>query len=328
MSDLAAASARLGIPEHILERSAAARAEAEGISSDELLRAWAGGSAAPSGTGAVSPTATPVEQTEVTVTDPSSVSEAVPEVEPAPVVITGAPAEPVRHPPAPEAVTVGEAHRYEAVITSPTAGLAERTATALPKWLAILFFAVPLIGLTYLISFAAGPECGTGGQLGVDRLTGLVENCDGSEFEVGGAAGGVDVRALISEGGALYAAPSSCASCHGGSGEGGSGPALAGAILSTFSMCSDHVDWVSSGTNGFLEAGLTTYGDAGTTVGSGGVMPSFEDTFSPEEIAKVVFYERVVLGGQDVDEAVFDCGFAEDEASDDGDLATSEEESA
>ncbi|MDE0710312.1 MAG: cytochrome c, partial [bacterium] len=219
----------------------------------------------------------------------------------------------VGSPAAPEQVTLAEAHRFEAVVTGATAGLTERVAASLPRWLTVLFFAVPLIGLTYLIAFAGGANCGAGGQLSVDRLTGLVENCDGSVYEAGSAAGGVDVRALVGEGSALYAAPSSCSSCHGASGEGGSGPALAGTLLDTFSMCTDHIEWVSLGTDGFLGAGRNTYGDAGTTVGSGGVMPSFNDTLTPQEIATVVFYERVVLGGQDVEEAVFDCGFAEPE---------------
>ena len=119
----------------------------------------------------------------------------------------------------------------------------------------------------------------------------------------------------MGEGSTLYAAPSSCSSCHGASGEGGSGPALAGTLLDTFAVCTDHIEWVSLGTDGFLSAGRNTYGDAGTAVGSGGVMPSFDDTLTPQEIATVVFYERVVLGGQDVEEAVFDCGFAEPDVS-------------
>ena len=45
---LAAAAAALGAPEHLVERSAAARAAAEGVSADDLLAAWAGGAPAPS----------------------------------------------------------------------------------------------------------------------------------------------------------------------------------------------------------------------------------------------------------------------------------------
>lgn len=311
---LAAAAARLGSPEHLVERSAIARAEADGLTPEEVLAAWAGGTAPPSGSPAP---AAPDPAGEV----PAPVAAAAPPAAPAAPEPAGAPPAPapemlataVGSPPAPEQVTLAEAHRFEAVITGATAGLTERVASSLPRWLTVLFFAVPLIGLTYLIAFAGGPNCGAGGQLSVDRLTGLVENCDGSVYQAGGAAGGVDVRALVGEGSTLYAAPSSCSSCHGAGGEGGSGPALAGSVLDTFAVCTDHIEWVSLGTDGFLSAGRNTYGDAGTAVGSGGVMPSFNDTLTPQEIATVVFYERVVLGGQDVEEAVFDCGFAEAE---------------
>ena len=312
---IAAAAAAMDAPEHLVERSAIARAEADGISPEEVLAAWAGGTAPPSGALAPATTAPPSEEPAPAATPAPPASPEAPEPVSAPAV--PAPemaATAVGSPAAPERVTLAEAHRFEAVITGATAGLTERVAASLPRWLTVLFFAVPLIGLTYLIAFAGGANCGAGGQLSVDRLTGLVENCDGSVYEAGGAAGGVDVRALVGEGSVLYAAPSSCSSCHGAGGEGGSGPALAGTLLDTFSMCTDHIEWVSLGTDGFLGAGRNTYGDAGTTVGSGGVMPSFGDTLTPQEIATVVFYERVVLGGQDIEEAVFDCGFAEPEA--------------
>lgn len=316
MSDLlAAASAKLGAPEHLVERSAAARAEADGVSADEVLAAWAGGTAPPAGAPAA-PAPPPPSQA------PTPAPETPAPEPPEPVSAPAAPAPaaaaaPVGAPPPPERVTLAEAHQFEAVITGPTAGLTERVASALPRWLTVLFFAIPLIGLTYVITFAGGPSCGAGGQLSVDRLTGVVENCDGSEYAAGGAPGGVDVRALVGEGSVLYAAPSSCSSCHGAGGEGGSGPALAGTLLDTFAMCTDHIEWVSLGTAGFLDAGRENYGDLGTAVGSGGAMPSFQDTLTADEIATVVFYERVVLGGQDVEEAVFDCGFAEPEGESD-----------
>ena len=312
---LAAAAAKLGAPEHLVERSADARAEADGVSADEVLAAWAGGTAAPSGTPA--PAAPPPPPSPAPALDTAVPDTVAPEpAEPVGAAAAPAPAvaaAPLGAPPPPEQVTLAEAYQFEAVITGPTAGLTERVAGAIPRWLTVLFFAIPLIGLTYVITFAGGPSCGAGGQLSVDRLTGVVENCDGSEYAAGGAPGGVDVRALVGEGSVLYAAPSSCSSCHGAGGEGGSGPALAGTLLDTFAMCTDHIEWVSLGTAGFLDAGRATYGDLGTAVGSGGAMPSFQDTLTADEIATVVFYERVVLGGQDVEEAVFDCGFAEPE---------------
>ncbi len=315
---LAAAAARMGSPEHLVERSAEARAAADGLSVEDVLAAWAGGGVAPTGsapadrqetaTPAPTPPASPIVATEA---PPEAALATLPDVDDA----GAAPetSEVTAMPPPPERVTIADALDFEAVITGPTAGLTERIAAAIPRWLMGLFFAVPLVGLTYLITFANGPSCGTGGQLAVDRLTGGVENCDGSEFSAGGGAGGVDVRALVGVGSVVYTEPSSCASCHGAGGEGGSGPALAGGVLTTFSMCTDHIEWVSLGTTGFQDAGRDTYGDTAIAVGSGGQMPSFQETLTPDEIAAVVFYERVVFGGQDVEEAVFDCGFAEPE---------------
>ncbi len=48
MSDaLAAAAAATGVPEELIQRAASARAEAAGVSTDDILQAWAGGGAAP-----------------------------------------------------------------------------------------------------------------------------------------------------------------------------------------------------------------------------------------------------------------------------------------
>ncbi len=80
MSDLsAAAAAALGIPEPIVQRSAAARATETGATVDEILTAWAGGGAAPVSSAPAPPPAE--EQAPETATGP----EPEPEVE-APVV--------------------------------------------------------------------------------------------------------------------------------------------------------------------------------------------------------------------------------------------------
>ena len=333
MSDLlAAAAARMESPEHLVERSAEARAAADGLAVEEVLAAWAGGASTPATT--VAPAAPAPAPEPAAPTVPSPPSPVAPEpLQPEPAAppiaaAAAAPASPVGAPPPPERVGISEALDFEAVVTGPTAGITERIGASLPRWLTALFFAVPLVGLTYLITFAGGGGCGPGGQLAVDRLSGLVENCDGSEFAAGGSAGGVDVRALIAEGSVIYAEPSSCASCHGAGGEGGSGPALAGGVLSTFAMCTDHIEWVSLGTTGFQDEGRSVYGDTAKAVGAGGQMPSFRDTLTPEQIATVALYERVVLGGQDVEEAVFDCGFAAPEDGNgegDGDPAGEED---
>ncbi len=316
MTDLiAAAAARMGSPEHLVERSAAARAEADGLTTEEVLTAWAGG-ATVSSSSSPEPVDPPPSRTETSTVEaqaPPSTPATPTEPEPSAIEVAAAASGDIAAPPPPESVNATEALDFEAVITGRTAGLSERVAAAMPRWLTSLFFAVPLVGLVYLITFSGGPTCGTGGQLSVDRLTGVVENCDGSEFSAAGAPGGVDVRSLVSEGIAIYNEPSSCGSCHGSGGEGGSGPALAGSLINTFAMCTDHIEWVSLGTTGFQDAGRATYGDNDTAVGSGGQMPSFQDTLSSDQIAMVVFYERVVFGGQDIEEAVIDCGFAEPE---------------
>lgn len=305
---LAAAAAAMGTPEELVERSAAARAAAAGVSTEEILAAWAGGAPAPAGTAPAAPSPDPV---------PSEAAGPAPPAEPSPVVPAAAPvpvpaAASVAAPPVPERVGVAEAGDYRAVTTVPAAGILERTSAALPRWLGLLFVTVPLVGLTYLISFAGGPTCGEGGALAVDRLTGAVENCDGSEFAAAGGAGGVDIRAVIGQGQAVYGAPSSCSSCHGAGGGGGTGPALAGEVLSTFAMCTDHLEWVRLGTTGFEAANRTTYGDTGKPVGAGGQMPAF-DNLTEEELTAVVFFERVVFGGQDPAAAVTDCGLADPE---------------
>jgi mono/diheme cytochrome c family protein len=107
----------------------------------------------------------------------------------------------------------------------------------------------------------------------------------------GGAFGerSTGVETPIQAGGALFA--TNCATCHGASGQGGVGPALA-AVEKTFPDLKDHVSWVETGSKPF--AGQT-YGQ-GTRVATGG-MPAFKDTLSATQIADIVCYERVTFGG-------------------------------
>ncbi|MDJ0962067.1 MAG: hypothetical protein QNJ88_15545, partial [Acidimicrobiia bacterium] len=81
-----------------------------------------------------------------------------------------------------------------------------------------------------------------------------------------------------------------------------------GAVLATFGACLDHVEWVAIGTANWPDA---TYGDNAKPVGSGGIMPGYEGSFTPEEIAAVVLYERVAFGGEDRATAETTC-FPED----------------
>jgi hypothetical protein len=191
------------------------------------------------------------------------------------------------------------------VVSVPTAGLKERTSTTIPQWLVAALLIVPVFGLLYLASNGtADAACSeTGVVLRVDRATGTLENCDGSEFTGRGGAsgGGLEFIALGQE---LYA---TCSGCHGVNGGGGVGPAFGG-VNNTFSQCSDHIEWVRLGSAGFLAAGRNTYGDLGTNVGGG--MPGFPN-LSEEEIAAVIAFERIRFGGGAVDTELAACGLVE-----------------
>ena len=315
MSDLAAAAAALGVPEAIVRRSAEARAKATGTSIEEVLTAWAGG-------GEVPETKSP----EPVVSSESPVVSSEPEPEQSRKTEDDRPDKvpekvAVGPPPPPAEVSPKEAVRYPVVVTVPTAGLSERTAGAVPWWLAAFLVIIPLFGLLQLAG-AANNECGLGGELLPDRVTGELRNCDGSEFEGRGpAGGGTDFVAMGAE---LYTGGPACMNCHGGAGEGLSGPPLTG-VVATFSSCLDHIEWVTKGTAGFQAEGRTTYGDLGTPVGAtSAVMPSFGSQLNPEQIAAVAAYERVRFGGASVDATLEDCGLVTPEPEEGGE-GTAEE---
>jgi mono/diheme cytochrome c family protein len=101
---------------------------------------------------------------------------------------------------------------------------------------------------------------------------------------------------VLAQGEQIY---SSCAGCHGSSGQGGTGPPLAGGeVLLTFPDPQDHIEWVTEGSPG----GGTPYGNpdrpGGQRISQGG-MPGFGEQLSEEEIIAVVRYEREVLSGEE-----------------------------
>lgn len=314
MSDqLAAAAQAMGVPEALVERSARARAEATGQSYEEVLAAWAGGEAVAAAPEPEEPVA------EEAVAAPEEAAQ--PEAPAAPAEPAAAPpAEPaaaaaVAPPPAPEHVTPEEAMEYPVVVTVPTAGITEKTGFSIPSWLGALLLIVPAFGLIYL-ALGSGVECGEGTSLRIDRVTGLVENCDGTSYEGRGAGGGG--ADFIAAGQESY---TTCAGCHGPQGQGsGNFPALTG-VMTTFGSCSDHIEWVTLGSAGFTAAGRGTYGDTAKAVNGG--MPAFEASLSAEQIASVVAFERVRFGGANQEEVLVDCGLAEAEG--DGEEGTGEE---
>lgn len=303
---LAAAAEAMGAPETLVQRSAAARAQAAGVSADEILAAWAG-----AGTVPAAPPSAPEVAEVPTEEPPAAEAEPVPEApaaapvpaEPAvePVPVAAAPARPV-----PETIELSETADWDTVTSVPTAGLRERTRTRLPSWLTSLFVVLPLAAVLYLLQFSGGSECGTAGQLAVDPRTGEVVNCDGSPFEGRGTAGGT--ANFLAVGQALYADTQvACSGCHGDNGEGRVGPAFTGgAVLATFPSCAEHVQWVQLGSSGWQAQVGPEYGAAGTL--SRGGMPGFVNDLSDEDLRSVVVFERVRFGGANLDEALIDCG--------------------
>jgi hypothetical protein len=299
---LAAASAALSAPSEIVGRSARARATASGVPPEQILAGWAGVDA---GTTAPAPAAAPAAA-EAPAAAP--VAEAGPAELDVEVVAASEPLPEPKAEPGPEPEIEPEEEPEEVLVGAP--GIREMRRNSLPRWLAAVFFVVPLVALFYGATFASGPGCGNGGALAIDPVTGVAENCDGSEF---GSLGGNPLKL----GAALYTAEAAptCQSCHGADGGGGTGPAFAGgAIVETFPSCADHIQWVTLGTNRWREEVGDTYGASAKPVGGGGVMQSYEDSgLTAEEIAAVVLFERVTFGGLDAAEAEADCfGSGED----------------
>ncbi|HEY6635348.1 MAG TPA: cytochrome c [Acidimicrobiia bacterium] len=98
---------------------------------------------------------------------------------------------------------------------------------------------------------------------------------------------------------------STCATCHGGNGEGGSAPTLDG-VLTTFSQCDDQVEWISLGSQRFQEEIGETYGDTDKEITA--VMPEFGQSLTETEIAQVAAFERHRFGGEDPASAMAGCG--------------------
>jgi hypothetical protein len=323
---LSGAAAAMGLPEDLVQRSAAARAAETGATVDEILAAWAGGEtvqASPPGgedVAVADATAAPADDaTTVAEEETTEAHEPTEEAPPTPVIETpdapapAAAATPSRAP-IPAEVTAAEAAHLPEVITVPTAGIRERTNFVIPRWLIALMLVAPLFALFALGGSSTG-ACGEATELGVDVISGDIVNCDGTEFTGGGAGGGgTDFIAL---GGEIYGGPpGNCAGCHGANGQGsGAFPALTG-VLTTFGACEDHELWVTLGSSGWQEQVGPNYGDTNKPVGGG--MPAFGGSLTEEQIAAVAAFERVRFGGATPDEALVDCGLVEDEGGEDG----------
>jgi mono/diheme cytochrome c family protein len=323
---LSDAAAVLGIPEALVERSAAARAAETGASVDEILAAWAGGEVVES---AAAPEPAPDQTSEEATTfeaeeagEADEAGRAAETAPPTPVIETPAPeaeapaargGAPARAP-VPAEVTMAEAAHLPEVVTVPTAGIKERLNFVIPRWLVGLLLVAPIFALFALGGSATG-ACGEATELTIDVVSGEIVNCDGSEFTGAGPGGGA--TDFIALGGDLYAgnvtAAANCAGCHGANGQGGVGPALNG-VLTTFGACEDHVQWVLLGTQGWGSQVGNTYGDTNKAVGGGGTMPPHA-ALTEEQLRAVVAFERARFGGANPDETLVDCGLV---ATEDG----------
>ena len=103
-----------------------------------------------------------------------------------------------------------------------------------------------------------------------------------------------EATGVMAEG--LHVYESRCASCHGATGAGGSGHALAnGEVLATFPTAAAHIMWVAIGSDG---VGLgNSYGAPGRGRIVEGGMPAWGDVLTAEELIGVVLHERARLGG-------------------------------
>jgi mono/diheme cytochrome c family protein len=110
----------------------------------------------------------------------------------------------------------------------------------------------------------------------------------------------------IQEGATIFA--TSCAQCHGSTGGGGVGRPLSnGDVVKTFPDLIAQLEFVHQGSATTGPKG-TPYGDPNRDGGqhttqsfNGGLMPSFAETLTGEQLLAVVRYEREVLSGASID---------------------------
>ena len=122
---------------------------------------------------------------------------------------------------------------------------------------------------------------------------------------VASACGGSSRSPLLAEGRDLYTGKG-CVACHGGVGEGATGPSLHD-VAATFPRCETHLEWVRLGAQRWIEVHGNTYGESSKPVELG-VMPSTEDSMTDDERRTVVAYERVEFGGIAEEAVRVDCG--------------------
>jgi mono/diheme cytochrome c family protein len=98
-----------------------------------------------------------------------------------------------------------------------------------------------------------------------------------------------------------------CSSCHGGTGSGGSAPALT-SVLETFPDCETHRQWVTLGSQRWKEEVGPVYGAPGKEITA--IMPSFAAVLTGEEIQQVASFERFRFAGGEMAAVLADCALA------------------
>jgi mono/diheme cytochrome c family protein len=96
-----------------------------------------------------------------------------------------------------------------------------------------------------------------------------------------------------------------CSACHGNTGQGGVGPALAG-VSETFPSCATHIEWITLGSVAWEQEHGETYGALNKPVAGG--MPGHASNLTPEQIAAVAAWERSTYAKVSEETAIDDCG--------------------
>lgn len=102
----------------------------------------------------------------------------------------------------------------------------------------------------------------------------------------------------------VYVVEGGCGGCHGAGGAGGSGYQFSnGEVLKTFPAPIDQMVHVARGSSAISGQ---QYGDparegGARIAGQRNVMPAFQDSLSLEHLELVVFHERHILGGEELD---------------------------
>jgi mono/diheme cytochrome c family protein len=108
-----------------------------------------------------------------------------------------------------------------------------------------------------------------------------------------------------------------CSSCHGATGQGGSGRKLSqGEVLKTFPAIEDQLRWVYFGTEEYEAAGVSSYGNPNREGGAhttrsynGTAMPAQGGALSDSQILGVVCYIRYNISGADPTSEEFEAEF-------------------